>query len=242
MRSIEVLLTFLVLLVSFIAADERCIKNCQRDFDPSNLWYVWVILVFISALLGCGFIASCIKMCCRSNKPPVPVFESHPLEVTVISIDHHQNTMRNISPAPSFTQSHAPRPFTTAADSFSPPPYNLCTLDSLPQYDEALAMPANAPARVGIGNAEDLPGDFYEARSPDGEGEPTEFTWEAPRREGLRDTPDYTAWDEEEEEEEPPAYELYGGVAEDEFNEVDLDELDPAERHGEDVDTREQNV
>ncbi|KAJ8371107.1 hypothetical protein SKAU_G00111350 [Synaphobranchus kaupii] len=234
MKSVEVLITFLVLLVSFTVADENCIKDCWSEFDPSSLWYVWVILVFVFALFGCGLIASCIKMCCRPNKPPVSMVEGHPLEVTVISMDN-QSTVHSISRVSSFTDSHPLRPFMTAVDNrFSPPPYNLYTLDSLPQYDEALAMPTNELAGIG-GTAEDH-GGFQQTSAS--EGESVEFTQETLHGEDLQDARDSVVL----EEEEPPAYQPYGVMAEEQFNEIDLNELDPAESHKEDTNTHEQNV
>ncbi|KAJ8264969.1 hypothetical protein COCON_G00140680 [Conger conger] len=226
MRSIGVLITFLVLLVSFSDADEHCIKDCQRDFDPSTLWYVWVILVFISVLLGCGFIASCIRMCCRPNKPPVPMFEAHSLEVTVISMDN-ESTIRNISPVSSFSGSHPPYPFTAGPDnSFSPPPYNLYAMDSLPQYHEVVAMPTKV---------ED-PGEVHQMCAP--EEESTEFTQETLQQDGRQDVQGTQGLDEE----EPPAYQPYSDIAEEEFNEIDLGELDPTDSHREDANMHEQNI
>ncbi|KAJ8257606.1 hypothetical protein GJAV_G00187610 [Gymnothorax javanicus] len=199
------------------AAEDNCSNECRGHFNASSLWYVWAIIAFISILLGCGCIASCIKMFCRPHKPPVPILGARPLEVTVISMDN-QSTILGINQG--FSDTHPPNPFTPAADnSLSPPPYDVCALDSLPKYDEALAMPMND---IG-GNTEDC-GELHPM--PLSAEELTEFPQDSQLGErGLQVVQDPAAFDGE----EPPAYQPYSAISEEEFNEIDLDEHVPSE-------------
>ncbi|KAJ8386869.1 hypothetical protein AAFF_G00165700 [Aldrovandia affinis] len=214
MRSMDVLIPFLVLLVSFTVADP-CTKDC-RGADPSRLWLI-VIFIFVMFVFGC--IAGCLKVCCRKNKAPVPTFEGHPFEVTVIStVMDNQSAIHSISTISSPQSGHPPQPFTAMASrSYSPPPYNLYAQESPPQYDEALAMPADAgDPRAGIGGNVEDGGERRQTRVS-GEGL-TEFTQEPLQWEALRDSQDNAAMGEE----APPAYEPHTNVAEEELSEIDL--------------------
>ncbi|KAG7472790.1 hypothetical protein MATL_G00112610 [Megalops atlanticus] len=235
MRNFEVVITLLLLLVSFTVADDDCEDGC-RKVDLSKLWYVWLILIFICALLGCGFLGSCVKICCRSNKPHVPTFEAHPFEVTVIAMDN-QSTIHSISTISSITVSHPPQSGHSFAGlvngSSAPPPYNLYALESPPLYDEALAMPANAGyPGPGFG------GECHLHPSAARE-EVTWVTEEHPERDDrLGDAPDLTATYEE----DPPAYQLYGTIEEEELSEVELEEPDPTQSHAPDAKSPGENA
>ncbi|KAI1892590.1 hypothetical protein AGOR_G00135150 [Albula goreensis] len=232
-----VLFTVLALLVSFTDADKPCTRDCRLQ-NPSNMWYVWYILIFICGLLLCGLIVGCIKMFCRPNKPPVPMFEGHPFEVTVISVDN-QTTINSFSTVSSLTDSHPsghPPHLFSASSPSSPPPYNLYAMESPPLYDEAVAMPADTrfPGAGVSGNTEDHGACHQICVSG---GQPPEFTQRPLQQEDLQDTQDNAVMDEE----EPPAYQPYNTVAEEELSEIDLDELDPTDSDKEDINTPGEN-
>uniref|UniRef100_A0A3B3SPK6 Transmembrane protein 52 n=1 Tax=Paramormyrops kingsleyae TaxID=1676925 RepID=A0A3B3SPK6_9TELE len=87
------------------------------------------ILIIMGTLLMCGIIAGCVKMCCRSSKPPVPTCPGQRFEVAVIDVEN-RSALSSISTM-------------SCKSPLSPPPYSLYAMESPPQYDEALKMPAD---------------------------------------------------------------------------------------------------
>nr|XP_015192722.1 PREDICTED: transmembrane protein 52 isoform X1 [Lepisosteus oculatus] len=222
------------LLVSQTTADRRCDgpSECPNSgVDWSRLWYVWLILMVVSAMLVCGVIASCVRCCCRTRKPPSPTFAGHPFEVTVVSVEN-ENTTQSISTVSSYSViphrpgSLLPLPFRPeAGTSTSPPPYNLYALEiAPPAYEEALKMPFDLYA---------APHGNRKQGGPAGEGSPAErpLSERDMNRRNLGQPPAGGAA-----EEEPPQYERYDPIAEraeEDFSDVDLGERDSAGCHQE---------
>ncbi|XP_041129940.1 transmembrane protein 52-like [Polyodon spathula] len=145
----NLVLPILFLQASFTTAEKECEdpKTCQSEnFKWSSLWYVWLILLTVLALLLCGIIVSCVKFCCKKDKPPGQTLTEHPCEIAIVGMDN-QSTVDSRSTITSFnsaqlpTDSQLPFPFGQVNRGFAPPPYNLYALEMPPPYDEALKMP-----------------------------------------------------------------------------------------------------
>ncbi|XP_058858376.1 transmembrane protein 52-like [Acipenser ruthenus] len=144
----NLVLTSVFLQVSFTTGDEECEEHntCQsQGVKWTNLWYVWLILLAILVLLLCGVIVSCVKFCCRKEKPPVQTLTELPCEISVVAMDD-QSTVHSRSTVASFNSvqlppdRYVPFPFGQVNKGFAPPPYNLYALEMPPPYDEALKM------------------------------------------------------------------------------------------------------
>ncbi|XP_023649238.1 transmembrane protein 52 [Paramormyrops kingsleyae] len=190
--------------------------------DLTKLWYIWFILIIMGTLLMCGIIAGCVKMCCRSSKPPVPTCPGQRFEVAVIDVEN-RSALSSISTMSSFSHrlpgEPSPRIFTAGLRSpLSPPPYSLYAMESPPQYDEALKMPADKT--VVVPRALEDP---HVAPEVSGVQESVDTV---DRQQPARDDPpesesqNATSY----EEEEPPEYHLHDPMAEENFTEISLTE------------------
>ncbi|MGH0147032.1 UNVERIFIED_CONTAM: hypothetical protein FKN15_060852, partial [Acipenser sinensis] len=120
--------------VSFTTGDEEC--------EEHNTFILLAILV----LVLCGVIVSCVKFCCRKDKPQGQTLTELPCEISVVAMDN-QSTVHSTSTVTSFNSvqlppdRYVPFPFGQVNKGFAPPPYNLYALEMPPPYDEALKMP-----------------------------------------------------------------------------------------------------
>lgn len=147
-------------LVYFIQlSGARCEENCVNaehclSTDWVHLWYIWLLVVVGALLLLCGLTSVCFR-CCLSRPENGEDGAPPPYEVTVIAFDHDSTLQSTITSLQSVFGPAARRilAVTHAHSSLGQLPPSL---DTLPDYEEALGMSRFTVARCGP-KAPDLP-------------------------------------------------------------------------------------
>ncbi|XP_066547137.1 transmembrane protein 52 [Amia ocellicauda] len=240
MRSQQAVASLCILVLSrttTTAADTICADppHCHiMGADWTRLWYVWLILMVISVVLVFGILVSCIKFCCKTNKPSA--FSGHPFEVTVISVDNESTVQSTSTLSSAYGPSHGSRPSLSyrveMGNNSSPPPYNLYALENPPEYEEALKMPVNDHAILpGVRKADSSANETISTEAQEEPLSEEDMNMRNQEQQDLENPPEAQA---DSAEEEPPQYELYDTIGEhpeEEFSDIELDDTDSIHSH-----------
>ncbi|XP_010223788.1 PREDICTED: transmembrane protein 52 [Tinamus guttatus] len=120
-------------------------SRCLQDTTHwTSLWYVWLLLLTVLALL-LGLVAtSCVRLCCRRTRPPAPSCPRLPGDPTVVLAGGDSPARRAGTPFSSLQcLPCAPSPLSyvdTDRKTLSPPAYDLFAMEPPPSYEEAIKI------------------------------------------------------------------------------------------------------